>query len=48
MLDVMFDLPSRDDIAKCVITDDTVTENSIPKLVLDDGTIVDEKRKTSA
>ncbi|MBP3038256.1 ATP-dependent protease ATP-binding subunit ClpX [Bacillaceae bacterium Marseille-Q3522] len=48
MLDVMFDLPSREDITKCIITKETVTENSIPKLVLQDGTIVDEERKTSA
>ncbi|WP_147532540.1 ATP-dependent protease ATP-binding subunit ClpX [Bacillus marasmi] len=48
MLDVMFDLPSRDDITKCIITSDTVLENSIPKLVLEDGTVVEEKRKTSA
>ena len=26
MLDVMFDLPSRDDIAKCIITKETVLE----------------------
>jgi ATP-dependent Clp protease ATP-binding subunit ClpX len=48
MLDVMFDLPSRDDITKCIITGETVIENSIPKLVLEDGTVVEEKRKTSA
>ncbi|HJV16786.1 MAG TPA: ATP-dependent protease ATP-binding subunit ClpX [Bacillales bacterium] len=47
MLDVMFDLPSRDDISKCIITKDTVIENSIPKLVLEDGT-VEEETKTSA
>ena len=32
MLDVMYDLPSRDDIAKCIITKETVTENTDPKL----------------
>lgn len=48
MLDVMFDLPSRDDITKCIITKETVSENSIPKLILEDGTVVDEERKTSA
>jgi ATP-dependent Clp protease ATP-binding subunit ClpX len=48
MLDVMFDLPSRDDITKCIITKETVVENSIPKLVLEDGTVVEEERKTSA
>jgi ATP-dependent Clp protease ATP-binding subunit ClpX len=47
MLDVMFDLPSRDDITKCIITKDSVIENSIPKLVLEDGT-VEEETKTSA
>lgn len=48
MLDVMFDLPSRDDITKCIITKETVADNSIPKLVLEDGTVVEEERKTSA
>ena len=27
MLDVMYDLPSRDDISKCIITKETVLEN---------------------
>jgi ATP-dependent Clp protease ATP-binding subunit ClpX len=44
MLDVMFDLPSRDDITRCVITKETVLENTIPKLVLHDGTVLDEER----
>ncbi|MCA1025274.1 MULTISPECIES: ATP-dependent protease ATP-binding subunit ClpX [Cytobacillus] len=48
MLDVMFDLPSREDIKKCIITKDTVLENGSPKLLLEDGTIVKEERKTSA
>ena len=44
MLDVMFDLPSRDDISKCIITKETVAENGAPKLILEDGTVVaDEK-----
>jgi ATP-dependent Clp protease ATP-binding subunit ClpX len=44
MLDVMFDLPSRDDITKCIITKETVAENSVPKLVLEDGTVVVEEK----
>ena len=48
MLDVMYDLPSRDDIAKCIITKETVLQNSDPKLILKDGTIEEVKRKTSA
>ncbi len=48
MLDVMYELPSRDDISKCIITKETVTDKMDPKLILTDGTIVEEKRKTSA
>ncbi|MFL6557404.1 MAG: ATP-dependent protease ATP-binding subunit ClpX, partial [Bacillus sp. (in: firmicutes)] len=44
MLDVMFDLPSRDDITKCVITEETVINNGIPKLILEDGTVVAEEK----
>lgn len=47
MLDVMFDLPSRDDITKCIITKETVAENSIPKLILEDGTVVEEERNSA-
>jgi len=50
MLDVMFDLPSRDDVEKCIITKETVTEKTSPTLVMDDGTVVNnnEKPKESA
>ncbi|WP_251549436.1 ATP-dependent protease ATP-binding subunit ClpX [Neobacillus muris] len=44
MLDVMFDLPSRDDISKCIITKETVAENGAPKLILEDGTVVAEEK----
>ncbi|WP_173915990.1 ATP-dependent protease ATP-binding subunit ClpX [Halobacillus sp. Marseille-Q1614] len=47
MLDVMYELPSRDDIEKCIITKDTVLqENSYPKLILTDGTVEDENKET--
>ncbi|MGM0835980.1 MAG: ATP-dependent protease ATP-binding subunit ClpX [Bacillota bacterium] len=48
MLDVMYELPSRDDIKKCVITADTVAKNVAPKLILDDGSELEEDEKTSA
>ena len=48
MLDVMYDLPSRDDVQKCIITQDAVIHKSEPKFILKDGTIIEEKRKTSA
>lgn len=37
MLDVMFDLPSREDIEKCVITGKTVTDGEPPRLIMKDG-----------
>lgn len=34
MTDVMYEIPSRDDVEKCVITEETVTEGREPELVL--------------
>ncbi|MBM7660634.1 ATP-dependent Clp protease ATP-binding subunit ClpX [Bacillus mesophilus] len=49
MLDVMYDLPSREDIEKCVITLETVKGDSTPKLVLKDGTVISgQDKKDSA
>lgn len=48
MLDMMFELPSRDDIVKCIITAETITDKATPKLVLADGTVLDKEDKTSA
>jgi ATP-dependent Clp protease ATP-binding subunit ClpX len=50
MLDVMYELPSRDDVKKCIITAKTITEKEKPKLLLEDGTELDEgsDTKTSA
>lgn len=36
MLDTMFEIPSRDDIEKCIITKDTVEKGAEPTLVLSD------------
>lgn len=35
MTDIMFEIPSRDDIRKCIITKSTVDDNAEPALVLD-------------
>ncbi|MET1014528.1 MAG: ATP-dependent protease ATP-binding subunit ClpX, partial [Paenisporosarcina sp.] len=49
MLDVMFELPSREDIVECVVTKETVTEHAQPKLILADGTVLNQdNKKTSA
>ena len=34
MADVMYELPSRNDVKKCIITKDTIEKNSMPDLVL--------------
>lgn len=48
MLDVMFELPSREDVQKCIITAETVRGEKAPLLILQDGTIIEYERKTSA
>jgi ATP-dependent Clp protease ATP-binding subunit ClpX len=37
LLDVMFELPSRKDVSKCVITKETITRNLKPTLVTSGG-----------
>lgn len=51
MLDMMYELPSRDDVVKCIVTKETVTEKTQPKLILKDGTELKDlkgNKKTSA
>lgn len=45
MLDIMFELPSREDIQKCIISAETVKTGAAPKLVLADGTELELKKK---
>lgn len=40
MLEIMFDLPSRPEINKCVITEDTVSGSGIPELYNVEGVVV--------
>jgi ATP-dependent Clp protease ATP-binding subunit ClpX len=37
LLDVMFELPSRTDVTKCVVTKETITQNLKPTLVTSAG-----------
>ena len=46
MLDVMFEIPSRRDVARCIITKECVTEGAPPKLVLRDEA-AGEQQKTA-
>ena len=36
MMDIMFDIPSRDDVKKCIITKETIEDGKEPVLVLED------------
>ncbi|HLS65760.1 MAG TPA: ATP-dependent protease ATP-binding subunit ClpX [Pseudogracilibacillus sp.] len=46
MLDIMFEVPSRTDIEKCVITKETVIhEHTRPKLLYKDGTVEESTNK---
>jgi ATP-dependent Clp protease ATP-binding subunit ClpX len=42
LLDVMFELPSRTDVTKCVITNETITKGQKPTLVTSAGAMADE------
>ena len=42
LLDVMFELPSRKDVSKCVITKETITKGLKPTLVTSAGSSIDE------
>src|SRR5699024_243710 len=45
MLDIMYEIPSREDIEKCVITAEMVNDKNVgPKLLYTDGTIEESKR----
>ncbi|OMP67528.1 ATP-dependent protease ATP-binding subunit ClpX [Domibacillus epiphyticus] len=48
MLEVMYELPSRDDIKTCVITEETVTDQAPPRLLDENGEEVGSVDKTSA
>ncbi|MDD2494784.1 MAG: ATP-dependent protease ATP-binding subunit ClpX [Tissierellia bacterium] len=47
MTDVMYEIPSRNDIKKCVITKDTIINNSEPKLVLTKKTLANKEENAS-
>jgi ATP-dependent Clp protease ATP-binding subunit ClpX len=42
LLDVMFELPSRRDVTKCVITKETISKGQKPTLVTLGGTVADD------
>lgn len=47
MLEVMFELPSRDDIAKCTITPEVVTDKASPILETKDGEVIKQPKESA-
>jgi ATP-dependent Clp protease ATP-binding subunit ClpX len=47
MLDVMFELPSREDVIKCTVTKETVLNNIAPKLITREGRVVNKKEESA-
>ncbi|SMO36764.1 ATP-dependent protease ATP-binding subunit ClpX [Melghirimyces algeriensis] len=47
MLDVMFDLPSRDDVRECVVTEATVVNKVAPELNTQEGQTVNKKEESA-
>jgi len=47
MLDVMYDLPSRNDVTKCLITEETVREKIPPILTSKDGRVLTKKEESA-
>ena len=43
VLDIMYDLPSRPEIKKCIITEEVVTENADPILEIEDQSLEEEE-----
>ena len=48
MLDVMYEIPSREDVARCVVDEESVVNRLKPRLYSFDGRILNEKREESA
>ena len=48
MLDIMYEIPNRDDIEKCIITKDTIEKKGEPTLVLSDRKKKSRSKKSSS
>ena len=48
LVDIMFDVPSNDDIHKVVITKDTIVNEQSPELYNQDGERIESSEQTSA
>ena len=46
MMEIMYEIPSRDDIKKCIVTKETIRNHQLPTLVLVDAKKESVKRET--
>ncbi len=47
MLDVMFEVPSRDDVSHCVVTEQVVLDKIQPELINKEGKAVKRKEESA-
>ena len=47
MTEIMYEIPSRDDVEKCIITKETIEEDSRPRLILKGGVIAESEETAS-
>jgi len=48
MTEIMYDIPSRDDVVKCVVTKDTIENKSMPTLILTSGEELKEQEANAS
>lgn len=47
MLDVMYEVPSRDDVTHCMVTEKVVQDKTHPELSNKDGKVVKRKEESA-
>ena len=48
MTEIMYEIPSRDDVEKCIITEDTIEHNTRPQLVVNSTKELTDKEATAS
>ena len=48
MTEIMFEIPSRNDVKKCVLTKETIEHKSKPKLLLESGNELKDQEATAS
>ena len=48
MTEIMYEIPSREDVKKCVLTKETIERKSKPKLLLESGNELKDQEATAS